>query len=59
MAAGSALFFIPNPITINEDENVALAITLMIKYGISGLPVLRKSKLVGIITKTDIVRALV
>lgn len=49
----------PNPITINEDEDVALAITLMIKYGISGLPVLRKSKLVGIITKTDIVRALV
>lgn len=48
-----------NPITIAEDEDVALAITLMIKYGISGLPVLRKSKLVGIITKTDIVRALV
>ena len=48
-----------NPITIDEDDDVDLAITLMIKYGISGLPVLRKSKLVGMITKTDIVKALV
>ena len=47
-----------NPITINEDEDVKLAITLMIKNRISGLPVIRKSKLVGIITKSDIVRAL-
>ena len=49
----------PNPITINKDEDVHLAIGLMIKYGISGLPVIQKSKLVGIITKSDIVRALV
>ena len=48
-----------NPITINEDEDVKQAITLMIKHRISGLPVIRKSKLVGIITKSDIVRALV
>ena len=48
----------PNPITINEDDDVKFAITLMIKYGISGLPVVRKSKMVGIITKSDIVRAL-
>ena len=47
-----------NPITINEDEDVKLAITLMIKHRISGLPVVRKSKLVGIITKSDIVRSL-
>ena len=48
----------PNPITIKEDEDVKFAITLMIKHGISGLPVIRRSKLVGIITKSDIVRAL-
>ena len=47
-----------DPITVNEDEDVKLAITLMIKHRISGLPVIRKSKLVGIITKSDIVRTL-
>ena len=48
----------PNPITIGEEEDVKFAITLMIKHGISGLPVVRSSKLVGIITKSDIVKAL-
>ena len=47
-----------NPITVDEDEDVKLAITLMIKHDISGLPVVRKSKLVGIITKSDIVNVL-
>ena len=47
-----------NPITVDEDEDVKLAITLMIKHNISGLPVVKKSKLVGIITKSDIVNAL-
>jgi CBS domain-containing protein len=48
-----------NPITVEEDEDVKKAIMLMIKYNISGLPVVKKSKLVGIITKSDIVTALV
>jgi len=48
----------PNPITIEADEDVKQAIMLMIKYNISGLPVVKKSKLVGIITKSDIVNVL-
>jgi len=48
----------PNPITIEEDKDVKDAILLMIKHNISGLPVVKKSKLVGIITKSDIVSIL-
>jgi len=47
-----------NPITIEADKDVKLAITLMIKHNIGGLPVVKKSKLVGIITKSDIVNVL-
>jgi len=37
---------------------VGVAVLLMIRNNISGLPVVKKSKLVGIITKTDIVNAI-
>ena len=47
-----------NPITIGIDEDVGIAVLLMIRNRISGLPVVKKSKLVGIITKTDIVNAI-
>jgi len=47
-----------DPITVEMNEDVKHAITLMIKYDISGLPVINKSKLVGVITKSDIVNAL-
>ena len=47
-----------NPITVEMDKDVKAAITLMIKHNISGLPVVKKSKLVGIITKSDIVNSL-
>ncbi|HUU47273.1 MAG TPA: CBS domain-containing protein [Nitrosopumilaceae archaeon] len=47
-----------NPITVDADEDVKQAIVLMIKNRISGLPVVKKSKLVGIITKSDIVNVL-
>ena len=47
-----------NPITVNKDDEVKVAITKMVKYNISGLPVLHNSRLVGIITKSDIVRTL-
>ncbi len=47
-----------NPITIEADEDVGVAVLLMIRNGISGLPVVKKSKLVGIITKADIVSAI-
>jgi CBS domain-containing protein len=48
----------PNPITVEVDDDVKQAILLMIRYNISGLPVVKKSKLVGIITKSDIVNVL-
>lgn len=48
----------PNPITINVTEDVSTAALLMIRHGISGLPVVKGSLLVGIVTKTDIVKAI-
>lgn len=48
----------PNPITVDADEDVGVAVLLMIRNNISGIPVVKKSKLVGIITKTDIVKAI-
>ena len=48
----------PNPITVDANEDVGVAVLLMIRNGISGLPVVRNSKLVGIITKADIVKAI-
>ena len=47
-----------NPITVEADEDVRTAITKMIKNNISGLPVVKNTKLVGIITKSDIVKKL-
>ena len=46
------------PITINLDEDLADAASIMIKHGISGLPVVDDGMLKGIVTKTDIIRAL-
>ncbi len=48
----------PKPITVDADEDVGVAVLLMIRNNISGIPVVKKSKLVGIITKTDIVKAI-
>ncbi|MEM1545551.1 MAG: CBS domain-containing protein [Candidatus Methanomethylicia archaeon] len=48
----------PNPITIHEDEDMAEASHLMVKHNISGLPVASRELLIGIITKTDITRAI-
>jgi len=47
-----------NPITIEANEDVGVAVLLMIRNRISGLPVVKKSKLVGIITKADIVNVI-
>ncbi|MBT8252172.1 MAG: CBS domain-containing protein [Nitrosopumilus sp.] len=46
------------PITVDINDDVKDAVTLMIKHDISGLPVVKKSKLVGIITKSDIVNSI-
>jgi len=47
-----------NPFTVNYDDAVYTAAILMIRHNISGLPVLKSKKLVGIITKSDIVNVL-
>ena len=47
----------PDPITVSKSANLADAAELMIKHKFSGLPVTDKGKLVGIITKSDITRA--
>lgn len=47
-----------NPITIKDNEDVGVATLLMIRNRIGGLPVVKNSKLVGIITKADIVKAI-
>ena len=47
-----------NPIIISPDEDVGIAAMLMIRHNISGLPVVKNSKLVGIITKADIVNTI-
>ena len=48
-----------NPITVDVSDDVSNVSLLMIRNGISGLPVVKGKLLVGIVTKTDIVRAIV
>lgn len=47
----------PKPLTVSKSSDLAKAAELMIRHKISGLPVTDKGKLVGIITKSDIIRA--
>jgi len=47
-----------DPFTVNYDDAVYTAAILMIRHDISGLPVLKSKKLVGIVTKSDIVNVL-
>lgn len=51
------LYMSSNPITVDADDPLEEAVRLMVKHGIGGLPVLQDGRLVGIITKSDIVRA--
>ena len=46
----------PRPLTVDMYDDVADAADLMIKHGISGLPVLERGNLIGIITKTDLIK---
>jgi predicted transcriptional regulator len=47
-----------NLVTINEDEDLATAASVMIKKKISGIPVLdSKQNLVGLVSKSDVVKA--
>jgi acetoin utilization protein AcuB len=50
---------IKNPITIDPDEDIEIAAQLIYKHKIGGIPVVKKNKLVGIITESDILRAFI
>jgi IMP dehydrogenase len=45
---------ITNPISISPDESIREALALMDQYQISGIPVVREGKLVGILTDRDL-----
>lgn len=46
------------PFVAYPDNDVYTAAILMIRHGISGIPVVRNQKLIGIVTKSDIVNVL-
>jgi CBS domain-containing protein len=48
----------PDPVTVNPDSDAAEAAELMLEHGIGGLPVVEDKKLVGVLTKTDLVRGI-
>jgi CBS domain-containing protein len=48
-----------SPITINPSATIQEAAERMLEYQISGLPVVRNGKVVGIITESDIFRLVV
>lgn len=51
-------FMIQNIKTISPDDSISKAVELMQNEGIGRLPVVKDGKLVGIITRTDILKAL-
>ncbi|WP_246282141.1 CBS domain-containing protein [Nitrosopumilus ureiphilus] len=48
----------PNPFFVSPDDVVYTAAIIMIRHGISGLPVVRGKKIIGIVTKSDIVNVI-
>ena len=48
-----------DPVTIGEDDTLEAAATLMHDHDVSRLPVVRGGGLVGLIARTDIVRAII
>ena len=50
---------ITSPIVVGPDDDVELAAQIIYKHKISGMPVVRRNKVVGIITETDILRAFI
>jgi len=48
-----------DPVTIGEDDTLETAATLMHDHDVSRLPVVRDGGLVGLIARTDIVRAII
>jgi acetoin utilization protein AcuB len=50
---------IRDPIVVNPDDDIEVAARMIYEYKISGMPVVKNVKLVGIITETDILRAFI
>lgn len=61
MVAGLSLadLMIKDPITVEPNSDIEIAAQLIYKYKISGIPVVRKGKLVGIITDSDLLRTFI
>ncbi len=61
MVAGVTLadLMIKDIITVSPDSDIEIAARLIYKHKISGIPVLKKKLLVGIITETDMLRAFI
>jgi acetoin utilization protein AcuB len=61
MLAGLTLadLMIKEPFTVDPDNDIELAAQLIYKYKIGGIPVVKRGKLVGIITETDLLRAFI
>jgi len=61
MVAGLTLsdLMIKNPIIVDPDSDIEIAAQLIYKHKISGIPVVKKGKLVGIITESDMLRAFI
>lgn len=48
----------PSPVSIESSDSLARAITVLDEYKIHRLPVTNNQSVIGIITRTDIIRAL-
>jgi acetoin utilization protein AcuB len=47
-----------DPICVSPDDSVNEAVRMILSYKIGGLPVVKEDKLVGMITTTDILKAI-
>jgi acetoin utilization protein AcuB len=61
MVSGLTLsdLMIRDPITIDPESDIEIAAQLIYKYKIGGIPVVKRGKLVGIITESDLLRAFI
>lgn len=58
VAAKVADVMTENPLTIDADASLSDAATLLVERDVSRLPVLKEGRLVGIVSKSDLVRSL-
>ncbi|MRR12873.1 CBS domain-containing protein [bacterium] len=58
VAADVRAVMTPDPVTVSADADVADAATLLVERDVSRLPVLDDGKLVGVVSKSDVVRSL-